>query len=198
DALDVRGEKRTAIVARRESQPLLAGAIGVHEVDFAKVTRIGCETLTVFGRKFRSRISVPERSEHDLFAMRRIRRFGVVTRGAGQPMKLRTVAPRDEDVELFVVIPRIAAFLARRAEVKLGFLFCLGFRVEMGGCEQDFIAVRPEEGASGFANAGREKVAVATLEFENVYLIKLIARQAIAFMNAPHSIGDKHLCFTVS
>ena len=53
DTLAVWGEKRTAIVTPRERQPLLAGAVGVHEVDFAKVTRIGSETLPDLGRKFR-------------------------------------------------------------------------------------------------------------------------------------------------
>src|SRR5439155_25863685 len=85
DTLAVRGKKRTAIVTRRERQPLLAGTVGVHEVDFAKVTRIGPETLPVFRRKFRWRISVPEGSEHDLPAVRRRSPSGVVTGRAGRP-----------------------------------------------------------------------------------------------------------------
>ena len=78
DALSIRREEWAAVVAGRGSEPALIGAIRVHDVDVAEVSRVSLVALAIVGGEFLERIRSAERTEHDLAAVRRVTRFRVV------------------------------------------------------------------------------------------------------------------------
>src|SRR3954466_7600748 len=69
NALAVRHEKRPAIVTGIFGEALLAGAIGVHDVDLAEVSGILFVNAPFLGRKMLERKGITERSEDDLFSV---------------------------------------------------------------------------------------------------------------------------------
>ena len=98
-------------------QAALAGAVGAHDVNLGEVARIHLE-LFLFRSRQRPVVRVPHRREHDPLAVWRIAGFGIVATGVGQPGELSGPLRRGVDVELRVVVPGVAAFLARCPEVK--------------------------------------------------------------------------------
>ena len=61
----------------------------------------------------------------------------------------------------------------------------------MGGSEQNFIAVGTEKGARGFADAGRDPVAVAGFQVEHINLVEWVTRLAFALENQRLAVGRK-------
>src|SRR5437879_3311222 len=57
--------------------------------------------------------------------------------------------------------------------------------------KEDRVGARTEKGAGGLANARRNAVAIATLQIQNVNLVKRIARLAFALENEAIAIGRK-------
>src|SRR5439155_20114842 len=60
NAFAVRREKRSAVVARSERQPLLTGAVSLHDVNLREVSGGGIETFAVFVGKFVQGVSVAQ------------------------------------------------------------------------------------------------------------------------------------------
>ena len=110
---------------------------------------------------------------------------------------MAAVAFAGEEVEVPVVVPGVASFLPTGAEVEFGFLPCLGLWIELRGGEQHFLAARAKKGASGFANARRDTVAVAGFEVQEVNLVERVARLAFALKNQGLSFGRK-ITFTAA
>src|SRR4051794_29648896 len=97
--------------------------------------------------------------------------------------------PRQKDVHVLVIIPRIAAFLARGAEVELDLLFGNGVRIEVSGGEKDLIRAGPEERAGGFTNAGGNSRGLAGFEIQDIDLVKRISRLAFALEDERFAVG---------
>src|SRR6185295_3810997 len=92
------------------------------------------------------------------------------------------------DVHLRVVVPRIAALFARRAEGELLVLQLLRLRIGVRRCELELVAVGTEERACGLADARRDAFGLAAPEIEDVNLIEGIARLALALKHDPLAV----------
>jgi hypothetical protein len=189
DALAVWREERAAIVAGLVREALHAGTVGVHRVNLAEVGRISLEPFQIGGGKFVRWIRVAQRAEDDLPSVGRERPFSVVARCAGDAANVRTVAARDEDVHLAVVIPGVAALFPCHAEIQLSFLLRARVWIEMRRGEKHFIAAGPEKRAGRFANAGRDAMRVAAFEIEEENLIERVLRVALALKDERLAVG---------
>src|ERR1051326_5521539 len=70
DPLPIRRKERAAIVAGPMSQAPLAGAVGVHDVDFPEISGVQLEMLQLLRREFVGRIRIAQRTEDNAFAVR--------------------------------------------------------------------------------------------------------------------------------
>ena len=86
DALAVGREEGPAVVAVDGGEPLLAGAVGVHDVDLAEEARIDLELLLLRVAE-RAVVGVAHRRERDPLAVGRIAGLGVVAARVGQPRR---------------------------------------------------------------------------------------------------------------
>ena len=187
DPLAVGREERPAVVARHAGQPLLARAVGAHDVNLGEVARIDLELLLLGGGE-RPVIRVAHRREHDPLAVGRVAALGVVAARVGQPRVLPALLGVGIDLELGVVVPRVAPLLARRAEVELVLLQLLRLRIVMRRRKQDLIGAGAEERAGRLAVAGRDALGVARGQVERVDLVEGIARLALALKDEPLAV----------
>ena len=93
------------------------------------------------------------------------------------------------DVYRGVVIPRVPAFLAGRAERELFVLQLLRIRIRVRRRELDLVLARTEERARRLADAGRDAFGLAGREVEHVDLIERIARLALALEHETLAVG---------
>ena len=171
DPLAVVREERPAVVAGHVGQPLLARAVGAHDVDLGEVARVLLELLLLRVGQ-RAVVGVAHRREHDPLAVGRVAAFGVVAARGRQPLQRAGLLAVGVDVHLRVVVPRVAALLARGAERELLVLVLLRLRIVVRRRELDLVGARPEERAGGLADAGRDALGVAGRQIEHVDLIE--------------------------
>ena len=103
-------------------QPALLRPIGVHDVDLPKTGRVRFEPLQIGRGKAVGWIGGAQGAEDDLRAIRRECALRIVPSSLRQAAEIRSVAARDKDVHLLVVVPRIALLLSGGAELKLRLL----------------------------------------------------------------------------
>ena len=113
----------------------------MHDVDLGEVARIELELLLLGGAQ-RAVVGVAHRRERDPLAVGRVAALGVVAPRVGQPLQRAGLLVVRVDVHLRVVVPRVAALLARRAERELLVLVLLRLRIVVRRREQDLVAVR--------------------------------------------------------
>ncbi len=178
DSLTVRREERPAVVAVGARQTANGAPVRGHDVDLRKEGRVQFELLDLLGR----RLALEDRTvrgERDPFAVGAVARFGVVTPRSGQPLEL-TGGVGHVEFHFGIVVPGVAALLARRAELELGLLVRRAARVVVRRCEQDLPGSRPEKRAGGLALPRRNAPRVPGFEVELVDLVERIARLALA------------------
>ena len=154
-------EERAAVVARHVGQPLLARAVGLHDVDLGEVARVLGRAASSRGRSSVPVVGVAHRREDDPLAIGRIAAFGVVAARGRQPLHRAGLLVVRVDVHLRVVVPRVAALFARCAERELFVLQLLRFRIGVRRGELDLVGARAEERARRLADAGRDALGVA-------------------------------------
>ena len=160
-------------------EPPLVGAVRVHQVDLPKPGRIGGEVLILRRRELVGGVRVAQGTKGDQFAVGRKRTFGIVAQGRREPTDLRAIALGHENVHVFVIIPGIAALFTGGAEGEFGLLLFHRCGIQMRGGEHQLVGPRTEKGAGGLAVAGRDAVAVAALQIQQMDLVKWI--RGIAF-----------------
>ena len=188
DLLAVGREERAAVVAGHVGQALLVRAVGAHDVDLGEVARVLVERLlllvvqraVVGARASTRRRSTGRRASS---CLRRRSRARSVSRFSAAGLLAVGV-----DVHLRVVVPRVAALLARRAERELLVLVLLRLRIGVRRRELDLVAARTEERAGGLADAGRDPLGVAARQIEHVDLIERVARLALALEDQPLAV----------
>ena len=191
DSFAVDREERAAVVAGGFGQPRLVAAVGVHDVDLAEVGGIGFQALAVFLRQALRRVGAAQRCEDDPCAVGGIGSLGVVARCVGQPLETGSVTFGGEHVHVLVVVPVVAALLARSAELALFTLPGLRLGIEMRRREQHAIRSRTEERAGGLADAGRNTVGVPGGEIEMVDLEERIAGFPLALEDERLAVGGE-------
>ena len=140
DALPVRREERPAVVARCARESAHIRAVGVHQINVAEVGGVHLHALAVLGREFVQRERVAHGAERDEFAVGRIAALGVVAWRVGEPPHVRAIALSDKQLHAIIVIPRVAARLAARAEVEFRLLLRLRLRVHVRAGEEHVVA----------------------------------------------------------
>src|SRR5207344_2985163 len=88
------------------------------------------------------------------------------------------------------VVPRIAAFLARRPERILLVLVLLRFRIGVRGGELDVaVGARPEKRARRFSEAWRNPFRVTAVQIERVDLVEGVAGLPFALEHETLAVG---------
>src|SRR6185436_1042829 len=93
------------------------------------------------------------------------------------------------DVHLRVVVPGVAAFLARGAKRVFVVLELFRLRIGVRRREFDLVGPRPEERAGRLADAGGDPPGLARRQVERIDLIEGIARLALTLKDQPAAIG---------
>ena len=188
DLLAVGGEERAAVVAGGRGEPPLAAAVGLHDVDLGEPAGVGRQ-LFLLGLRQRMVIARARRREHDPLPVGRVPGFGVVAAHVGQPGQRLGALGVGVDLHLRVVVPGVAAFLARGAERQLVVLLLLRRRIVVRRGEEDLIGAGTEEPARGLAQAGRDARGVAGRQVHHVLLVEGVARLALALQHQPLAVG---------
>src|SRR5438046_7162018 len=108
-----------------------------------------------------------------------------------QVLRIAAVEFRGINLELRIIIPRVAALLAARAEVQLRFCFCGRLGIGMRRGEQNAVAPRLEKSARRLADPRRNARGIARFQIEDEHLVERIARLAFALEDELLSIRRK-------
>ena len=98
----------------------------------------------------------------------------------GEPLEVRAIAVRCPDLHLVIVVPGVAAMLARGAKLEFGLHFCARFGIMVRRGKRHLVCAGAKKGTGGLADAGRNAVRLAGFEVEQVNLVKRIVRLAFA------------------
>ena len=180
-------EERPAVVAGRRRQTALAGAVGLHDVDLAEPARVGGELLLLDVAE-RVVVGGARRREHDPLSVRGVAGFGVVAADVGEPGQRLGLLGVGVDLHLGVVVPGVAALLARGAKRELVVLILLRLRIVVRRGEQNLVGAGAEEAARRLAQAGRDAGGVAGREVHHVHLIERIAGLPLALQHEPLAV----------
>ena len=152
--LTIRREKRSAIVARRISQTAHVRAVCGHDVNVTKPRRILLVSIAQLGGKVFDRERGAQRTENDLFSVRRNRAFGVVTGRLREIPEIASILAGRVNIERCIVIPCVTALLAARAKFQLRFLFRACLRIGMRRSEDHAIRAGLKKSARRLTDAG--------------------------------------------
>ena len=188
DDAAVLGEEGAAVVTGPVGEALLLSAVGLHDVDLGEERRVERELL-LLGRRQRAVVGVAHRREHDPLAIRGVAAFGVVALRRGQLLHGAGLLAIREDVHLRVVVPCVAAFLARGAEVEFVLLVLQRLGIEVRRAEHDLVAAGTEERARRLAHAGRDSLGVAGGEVEHEDLVERVGRVTLALEDQALAVG---------
>src|SRR5262249_35665450 len=154
DLLAVGCEEWTTIVAGHVREATLSRAVGAHDVDFGEIARIPFELLLLLVGQL-AVVRVAHRREDDPLAVWRVAAFGVVPPRLRQSLERAGFFAVRVDVHLRVVVPGVAALLARCAKRELLLLVLLRFRIGMRRGEFDLVGARAEECARCLTDSRR-------------------------------------------
>ena len=129
--LAIRGEKRTTVVSKDICDLANIRPIGIHHVQIQSHRRVVFEEgFFPIAQGLGIRRSV--RGESDQLAVRAIRSLCVIAHRLSEFLVATVLAVPFDQFELRVVVPSVAALLARGAKVQFGLLFVFYFWVELG------------------------------------------------------------------
>ena len=160
DAGTVGEEEGAAIVTGHVRETGLFAAVGAHDVDLAEVRGIDLQQVRFALREFPVE-GVAGGGEDDPLAVRGVGAFRVVAADVRQPAGIASGHGHRVDLHLRVVVPGVAAFPARGAEVEFLLLQLDRTGVVVGRRVQDLRTVRANEGAGRLADSGRHLAGVS-------------------------------------
>ena len=189
DPLAVRREKGATIITGHKGQPLLVGAIGVHDVNLPEIRDIVFQLHLLLVREILSFVCIADRAKNNFTTIGRIRALRIVPQRIGETLKLFTPGGRTENIHALIVIPRVTTCLTGSSKVQLGLLFFHGLRIHMSTGKQHLITTRPKKSARGLARPRRYSRYIAGFQAHGVDLIKRIPLLSFALEDDVFAVG---------
>ena len=190
NALAVRREKRAAIVAGHPGKSRLLRAVGVHDVNFAKVRQVDLAQFYFLLHQV-VRVGAARGTEDNFLAVWRVTGLGIVAPRVRELAEVAAVQVRGEDVHCLVVVPRVTALLAGGAEGEFRLLLGLALRVVMRRAKEHALAVGAKKCAGRLAVSGRHTGGVAGFKIDRVNLVKRVARFTFTLENQPRTVSTE-------